>query len=187
MLNTNERDANFFLKKWAAGLLAVVVVIAVGCAPPAEKESSGPSYADLVVTYNAECDALDRLEGKQLELVRRIAAVGSGAEGSALETLNAFIESTQASVDKIGGDLPADPHAALDQAVERAEATQQATQSLLEAATSAAGDRELSAEEEAEQQKLMDDLAEIEKDIVAQKQRVERAREDRDAAEAERQ
>ena len=45
--------------------LTACVVYAVGCAPAAVK--TGPSYAELVVTYNAEVEALDRLGSEARE------------------------------------------------------------------------------------------------------------------------
>ncbi len=124
MVDMNEHVADVDSKTWAAGVMVAVIMITVGCAPPAEDKASGPSYADLVVIYNTELEQLDRLEGKRMELVQQIAAVGSGADGSALDAINAVIASTQASAGEIGGNLPADPNDALDQAVERAQATQ---------------------------------------------------------------
>ena len=88
------------------------------------------------------------------------------------------------------GDVPSDPQKVLDQAVEQAEAAAKTLQDLSDAVTdkSSGGplsNEPLSPEDEAARNKLMDELQELEKEIDAQKQRVVRAREARDAAEAE--
>ena len=189
MVDRNKRTANSHPRAWAAALLVAVVSIPVGCSPPAQNEPSGPSYAELVVTYNAELQALDRLEAKRMGLVKQIATVGKVTDASALEALNAILGSAQA-VGAEAGAVPSDPQKVLDQAVEQAEAAAKTLQDLSDAVTdkSSGGplsNEPLSPEDEAARNKLMDELQELEKEIDAQKQRVVRAREARDAAEAE--
>ncbi len=48
----------------------VLALVSIGCSTqePAPVANE-PSYADLVVTYNAELTALDRLEGKRKEMI----------------------------------------------------------------------------------------------------------------------
>lgn len=185
MADTDELMMNRRPRGWTAALLVAFLSIAAGCSLPAEKDSSGPSYADLVVIYNAELQSLDRLESKRKELVEQIAKVGSVGDASTLESLNAVLASARSAGDQPSGDIPADPNKALDQAVERAEATQRTVQNLLDATAKKPSGDQLSAEDEAKRKGLENELEQLDKEIIAQKQRVERAREARDAAEAE--
>ncbi|MCA9218430.1 MAG: hypothetical protein KDB27_35415, partial [Planctomycetales bacterium] len=55
------------LPKWLALAVLAGGSFAVGC--QRQPVDTGPSYADLVVTFNAELAALDRLEAKREKLV----------------------------------------------------------------------------------------------------------------------
>ena len=172
---------------WRAVVLLVSVV---GCNQSVE--DIGPSYAELVVTYNAELEALDRLETKRENLVNEYAA--ASAANSSPDTLSQLEGLLRSANDLRNGaevDTTSDPNALLDDLTssngEARKIAGQLLEGLLggeldttepepnaEAAVAIAEDR---AAFEAK-------LANLDAEITKQKERVERARKARDAAEA---
>ncbi len=157
-----------------------------GCSEPTT-ERSGSSYADLVTIYNAELQAMDRLERKREALIaNHEAALGPSTEDAA-QAIDALLSSAQEAGKQLGLDGATDPDELLDRAVAHAEKTQDLTSDLLESVRSATEPTEEELQQQAELTKQFErDLAAIDKQIVKQKARVERALKARDAAEAAR-
>jgi hypothetical protein len=163
--------------------LLVVMLMVFGCAP-AEKK---PSYADLVVIYNAEAETLERLERKRANMVMEYEASLRPSEGEALEALAGVLGGLgEAAADSPKMDAT-DPNELLDQAVANAESRSAQTDALIEAATQGMGNSP--ADRAALEAMYSDDfkakLGELDADIAKQRERVEKARAARDAAEAE--
>lgn len=189
------------LMKFSVALLIAIT----GCSqtPPAE---TGPSYADLVVTYNAELASLDRLESRREKIAAEYAvAIKPPSEGlGSLGQLEGLVEAAK-QLQSEGGIDPntVDPNALLDQLAERGNNAGDLAGQLLEGLTgekSAGNQSAAEAEEDAgdesatdEQAAALDEirakfepqLAELDKEIDEQKKRVDRAKAARDAAEAE--
>jgi hypothetical protein len=164
-------------------LVAGVGLFVSGCGGGAVHNQ--PSYADLVVTYNAELETLERLERQRGELVVNFQRqLMPGTEDAVKALTDVLAATTGANLPESG--KPLTPDRALDLAVESAERTGQATSQLLEAAnqaTQAAGE-ELTPEQAQLKKEFEQQLAALDKEIEEQKTRVERAREARDAAES---
>jgi hypothetical protein len=156
----------------------------LGCSEPTA-EKSGPSYADLVTIFNAELQAMDRLERKREALIaNHEAALGPSVEDAA-QAIDALLSSANEAGKQLGLDGATDPNELLDRAVAHAEKTHDLTSGLLESVRSATEPTEEEVQKQAELTKQFErDLAAIDKQIVEQKARVERARKARDAAEA---
>ena len=179
------------LRTLVAAAWATVTLIAAGCGGDVQQDEAGPSYADLVVTYNAELATLDRLEQKKETLIQKIEAVGLPTEEDALKLLDKVLTSDLTSSGNLtsSGDEAvndaADPYAALDQAVQRAQDAQDATRDLL---GSIGKQQATTPEQTTENKQIKNDLSReleaLEKEIATQRQRVDRARQARDAAEA---
>lgn len=143
-----------------------------------------PSYADLVVTYNAELETLDRLERQRSELIaeyqRQLQPNMEDAAQAIADMLNSAVDQ-----DPQGAGGPLTPDQELDRAVASAERTGQATSELLEAALQSTqdADAELTPEQAAIKDEFEQKLADLDEQIEAQKARAERARAARDAAE----
>ena len=154
-----------------------------GCGGPTAER--GPSYAELVTIYNAELQALDRLERKREELIsKHQASLGPSAEGAA-KAIDALLSSANQAGKQLDLDGVSDSNDLLDRAVEHAEKTQDLTSELLESVSSAAEPTEEEVQKQAElSQQFERDLAAIEQQIAEQKTRVDRALKARDAAEA---
>ncbi len=150
-------------------LLLVAVFIHTGCGPTDITITKKPSYADLVVTYNAEVETLDRLEEKR---TAAIAEYFSQAQGKAIESAVQSIKSGA----KV---IPSDPNQALDQAVAAAELQAQLQSGLLESLGQPSGAAQTPADYPEE---LKVKLKELDAEIASQKERVERAKAARDAA-----
>ena len=161
----------------------MVTLLNAGCG----SSESQPSYADLVVVYNAELETLDRLERKRAELVATYEQQFRPDAEDALAAITGALSAAGEANRQIGAESAADPHDALDQAIESAMNVQQATSQVLEAATEQAGAEGGStgslAAHYSEEFKLQ--LASLDKEIDEQKARVERARQARDAAEVQ--
>ena len=177
-------------------LVGTVLLLAIiGCGQP--PVDTGPSYAELVVTYNAELEALDRLESKREKLTAEYAAaLNPPASDDALSQLEGLLQSArglQTDVDP----TTADPNALLDQLAGRTESAEdiagQLVDGLLGGQSNEFGAEGSVVEPSAEQAKVLDELkakyepqiAALDKEIAEQRLRVDRARAARDAAEAE--
>jgi hypothetical protein len=161
-----------------------VFVCLIGCSEPAPEES-GPSYADLVTVYNAELQALDRLERKREERIAKHEVALRPSTEDAAKALAATLSSAKEVGKQSNLDGVADPNELLDRAVEHAEKAQDLSSRLLESVSSAAEPTEEEIQKQAELTEQFDrDLAVIDKQIAEQKVRVDRARATRDAAEA---
>jgi hypothetical protein len=161
-----------------------VLVCLIGCSEPVPEES-GPSYADLVTVYNAELEALDRLERKREERIAKHEAALRPSTTDAAEALDATLSSAREVGEQLNLDGVTDPNELLDRAVEHAEKAQDVTSRLLESVGSAAEPTEEEIQARAELTEQFErDLAAIDKQIEEQEARVERARAARDAAEA---
>jgi hypothetical protein len=155
-----------------------------GCSEPTPEES-GSSYAELLTVYNAELQALDRLERKREELIAKHKAALGPSMDNAAKALDALLSSTREAGKQLDLKGATDPNDLLDRAVEHAEKAQAATTGLLESVSSATEPTEEEAAQLAEQNEQFErDLAEIDRQIAAQMARVDRARQARDAAEA---
>jgi len=172
------------------------LTILIGCAQ--EAVETGPSYADLVVTYNAELATLDRLEGKREKLVADYAAATKPPEppapqlGGGLEDLLKAASGLASESGEI--DPTADPNELLDQLADRSGSAQDIASKLLEGLAGEDGDPAAAAEpaeapeptpeEIAKKSEFEASLAELDKEIAEQKTRVQKARDARDAATA---
>jgi len=161
-----------------------IVSVTIGCGSPAEPRQ-GPSYADLVATYNAELETLNRLENQKQQLEDKLKSVGQPTPEDALKMLDNVLSTTQQAAAEENDKATGDPQAELDQAVERAQKSSEATRDLLKSLGNqpAAGSE---AEEQIQQAKkaVEAELESLDREIADQKQRVERARQARDAAES---
>lgn len=160
-------------------LASAMILMNVGCGPG--EVDSEPSYADLVVIYNAELGSLDRLEKKRSELIATYEKQHRPDADHAIEAISAALSSTTAENREAGGAL--DPQAVLDQAVENAEKTQQVVSQLLDVVATQAEGGEAAAQEVPYSEEFKLELAALDEEIEKQQARVERARQARDAAE----
>jgi hypothetical protein len=169
--------------RWAGILLAATSMVAsTGCEPLPGKKNAQPSYAELLVIYNAEMESLDRLEQKRSEL---IADYERQLRPSAEDAVRVLTDALSAVRDEKDAPRPTavrDPFRDLDRAVDNAEKVQQATTQLLDAANQPP-DPAAAAAREAITQEFNSRLAELDQEIERQQARVGRAREARDAAE----
>lgn len=172
--------------RWTTRSLLPLTVVWLGCAPA----ETGPSYADLVVIYNAELEALDRLEAKREKLlVARAAAVQKTK--SPLSNLQGLLDEVKQLKDKAVG---TEPNTVIDDLAHRSgraeELAGQLLEGLLQGSQSAADGKQNTQGAEPETppdeaaESIATELAALNKEIETQKARVERARNDRDAAEA---
>ena len=159
----------------SVSLLGLLLASTLGCEPPEIDITKRASYAELVVTYNAEVQTLDNLEGKRKALLTEYA---SQAQAEALQSaLNSLGAATS-------NGIPSNPNDALDQAVKAAESQAKVQSGLREKlGQSTSGSKEevdISSLPPALKQKL----EELDAEIAKQKERVERARIARDEAES---
>ena len=183
------RNPNITRIQFAAALTTLCALVG-GCGKPAVEEN-GPSYAELVVTYNAELAMLDRLEKKKEELIRKHQ---SGLRPASADSLRA-LEGLLGSASELN--TPLDPNditgveGLLDRVADRMQTAHDVAGQLADAVASESGEKTKTPEEVQRNKELTGqfnkELTAIDKEIVAQKARVERAREARDAAEAKRQ
>ncbi|MEO8268685.1 MAG: hypothetical protein ABI557_03130 [Aureliella sp.] len=153
-----------------AVLLSAVLITCAGCGPTDITFTKKPSYADLVVTYNAEVETLDNLEGKRKSL---IADYVRQAQGKAMKAAVNSIKTGDAER------IPGNPNQALDQAIAAAEMQAQLQSGLLEGLDVSTDSAEFTADYPEE---LKVKLIEMDADIASQQERVQRAKDARDAA-----
>ncbi len=172
------------MSKCSALLMAALILLGVGCTAEKAVPENKPSYADLVVTYNAEMESLDRLERKRKDLIAEYEQRSQPRPDDAVKALtDALNAATTSSGD--GAAAPADPQAVLDQAVQNAEKAQQVASDLLKATTQHAHPpaEGQTPEQKASAEEFQGQLAQLDQEIAQQRVRVERARQARDAAE----
>lgn len=169
--------------RWTQRLLIVLTFTGLGCAPA----ETGPSYADLVVIYNAEVEALDRLEAKREKLILARAAAVRESKG-ALPNLQGLLDEVTQLKEQT---LDADPNAVIDDLANRSGRAEELAGQLLEGLLQ--GTRtEAEEDDPADAEPSSDDQAEVfareldtlNNEIEEQRARVERARKARDAAES---
>ena len=159
-----------------------------GCRPT--KVDPQPSYADLVVIYTAELEALDRLEAKRKELIQDYAALSaSQAPADAVATLEGLLDSAKSLKDDAATNASTDPNAQLDELVDRHEEARGVAQQLLDNVRTGQSSATAPEPEEvaavAERKAAFEAaLEKLDAEIAKQTERVERARQARDAAEA---
>jgi signal transduction histidine kinase len=158
----------------SVSLLGLLLASTLGCEPPEINITKRASYADLVVTYNAEVQTLDNLEGKRKALLSEFA---SQAQAEALQSaLNSLGAATS-------NGIPSNPNDALDQAVKAAEAQAKVQSGLREKLGQPSGSKE-AVDVSTLPPALKQKLEELDAEIAKQKERVERARIARDEAES---
>ncbi len=164
---------------WALLLL----LTCIGCSSSKEEapKEVGPSYAELVIIYNAELEALDRLERKRKEMITDYEEEHRPNAQETLQSLTNLIDSAGAVNREAGAAPPADPNAALDQAVSDAEKAQQVASQLLHSMTQAS-EQEKSHQQVVYSEAFQQQLAALDAEIEAQRKRAENARQARDAA-----
>jgi len=181
------------LKRWHGSWPAMILCVfsGAGCSHRAVVDPV-PSYADLVVTYNAELETLDRLEAKREKLIEEYAALTSNTSGDLLSRLDGLLQSASDLKEGANLDASSDPNALLDNLTERSGQAEEIAGQLLDGllggkatvtepeeptpeAAAAVAERKAAFERE---------LANLDLEITKQKGRVERARQARDAVEA---
>lgn len=156
---------------------------AIGCGGQEAAKKEGPTYEELVTTLNQELGILEKLETKRKEMIAQYETEKRPDVNERIGAIGDLIGSIGDAGKKEAASPPADPNAALDQAVGDAERTAELTSKLLKSIS----------EGEGEQAKIVyskefqKELDALDAEIEAQKGRVERARQARDAAEAKRQ
>jgi len=148
-----------------------LAAVLAGCGATEVKFTKKPSYADLVVTYNAELETLEKLETKREKL---IAEHVSQTQHAAIQAAVNSIQSGEAQ------SIPSDPNAALDRAVAAAEMQAQLQSGLSESLGLSAKSGAAPKYPEA----LQRQLASLDAEIAEQQARVQRAKEARDAAQS---
>lgn len=168
-------------------LLMTGTLLLAGCGSKPPAPDNRPSYAELVVIYNAELESLDRLERKRADLVAEHEKQSRPDPNDAVRALAGAFDAALGGIRDNAGDVPSDPQAALDRAVESAERAQDAVAQMFQAIKPPAGepatgepatDAASPADEEFARQ-----LGLLDQEIEQQRARVERARQARDAAE----
>lgn len=161
-------------------LVVAMVAAVVGCAAKEKK----PSYAELLEIYNGEAETLERLERKRVTMIAEYESTLAPSGDAAVEALSGMLGSMK---NNPPADLStADPNELLDNAIANAENLDAKTAELLEAAASGAGkpmNRE--AIEALYSDEFKAKLAALDAEIAEQRARVEKAKADRDAAQAE--
>ena len=166
-------------------LMVLLMATSSGCAPAATEavEPAGPSYADLVVTLNAEEQTLDRLKREQKDLEAELANL---QRPDRLELLEGVMQAaTDLGTVAEGTDL-SDIDQLLEHANQQSAAAAEMTDKLKQALAEDAEGSGESAEKTPEQLEIEEKLAALDAKIAEQQTRVDRAREARDAAEANR-
>jgi hypothetical protein len=148
------------------GLVLGTLLVIPGCGPSELTIRKKESYADLVVIYNSETQELESLEKKRKGMLDEFA---KKAQEQAIQSLAGSLES-------LAGKPASNPNNALDQAVLAAEAQAKLLNSITKP-----NDAPLPFTEEQKQQLLA-----LDSEIEKQKERVQRAKEKRDTAEANR-
>lgn len=162
-----------------------VLVLFPGCGPQAKPEKKGPSYADLVLIYSTEVAALDRLEKKREELIKKHEAQLRPSTDKTLELLGDALTSAISSDMSTGAEDAADPGAMLDRLAENKQKARDDAAKLVDSLKAKpVEDKATLKQREALDKQFKEELASLDEEIERQKQRVQRAREARDAAEA---
>lgn len=141
--------------------LTLIGSIVPGCTSP---EPAGPTYSELVKTYNAEVETLTALETKRGKIIADF--VTEQQQKAVAGALNSLTQ----------GPLPTGADKLLDQAAELAQKQQE---ELAKSAANAGAAMDSSNFPQA----LAEQLKPVDAEIAAQKERVERAKKARDAAE----
>lgn len=166
------------MRRLVAVVATLVLVASVGC----QTKEQGPSYAELVMIYNSEAEALDRLEAKRTARVAEYEASLVPSGNAALEAIGGLLGDVKQNPP---ADLStADPDKLLDSAIANAENLDAKANELLEAAAQQAGkplDR--AAIEAKYSDEFKAELAKLDAQIAEQQARVDKARAARDAAE----
>jgi hypothetical protein len=173
------------LSKYFVLPTVALILLSVGCTAEKAVPENKPSYADLVVTYNAEMESLDRLERKRKDLVAEYEQRSRPSPDDAVKALTDALNSATTSGGDAAAAAPADPQAILDQAVQNAEKAKQVASDLLKAAgqPASAPAEGQTPEQQAAAEVFQRQLAQLDQEIAKQRERVERARQARDAAE----
>ncbi len=118
-------------KRWHGLWPAVVLCVSVvGCNQSVV--DPGPSYSELLVTYNAELEALDRLEVKREKLIKEYAVASTpNASVDTLSQLEGLLKSVNDLKDGTNLDTTSDPNALLDNLTERSGEAQELASQLL--------------------------------------------------------
>ncbi len=169
---------------WPIRLIVCCAIIGstLGCGSPPAK----PSYADLVVIYNAEAQELDRLEKKREELLAKIEAIVHPPQNDdAADVLKGILAAAddlrKQNEDQNEDNVPADPNELLDRTLENTDQARKLASQAVDAAMQSSTPKD--AVDEEQLAALQKELDELERTIDEQKARVERARKNRDAAE----
>jgi hypothetical protein len=175
------------IRKAHVTLLVVVgvILLGAGCGAKTDDVDSKPSYADLVVIYNAELESLDRLERKRADLIAQYQKQ-PGTNADAVAKSLAEILGTARDIEQQSQSVETtDLESMADQAIEDTEQAKQVATDLLDAiAQPATTDEQAnSPEQQAREEEFKRQLAALDADIAKQALRVERARKARDAAE----
>ncbi len=172
------------ISKYTLLVIFALTLASAGCTTEKAVPDNKPSYADLVVTYNAEMETLDRLEKKRKDLITEYEQKSRPSPDDAVKAITDALNSATTSGDGSAAP-PADPQAMLDQAVHNAEKAQQVASDLLKAAgkSEESGEDGKAAKPTPYPEELQRQLDKLDKEIAKQKERVERARRARDAAE----
>ena len=164
--------------------IALIAVVTIGCG--GDVVDNEPTYAELVVTYNAELEALDRLENKKQELIEKREAQLRPSVDDAVKALGDVLTTASELTREVDPDAALAPEAALDRAVDNAQNARDVASQLFNSVS-----QEPSEESEEDAAKRTEATAEFDQQLAAldeeiekQKQRVERARQARDAAES---
>lgn len=165
-------------------VMAFIVVVVAGCG--GDVADNQPTYADLVVIYNAELETLDRLEKKKQELIEKHEAQQRPSAEDAVKALGDVLTTASELTREVDPDATFDPEAALDRAVDNAQNAQEVVSQLFDSVNQDPSD-----ESEADAAKRTEataayeqQLAALNEEIEKQTKRVERARQARDAAES---
>jgi hypothetical protein len=171
--------------KFAFVLTAASMLLHVGCTAEKAVPENKPSYADLVVTYNAEMETLDRLERKRKDLVAEYQQRSRPSPDDAVKAITDALNSATAKSDDGTTAAPADPQAVLDQTEQNTKKVSQAVSDLWKAATQPTDTppENQTPEQKAAAEEFQRQLAQLDQEIAKQRERVERARQARDAAE----
>lgn len=177
----------------------LIVVFAAICGCSNTSVDSGPSYSELVITYNAEMEALDRLETKREKLVSEFGNAIKAVEpaktdgGGASLAPGELLKKAREKLAEGDVDLSADPSELLDQLSERSGDAGEIADQLLGLIGEKPAEKEAEVSEPTEEElaaiaavkeKFEPQIAELDKEIQAQTARVKRARDARNAAEA---
>jgi hypothetical protein len=166
--------------------LVPLTLLHVGCGSdrPVPKDP-GPSYAELVMIYNAELETLDRLERKRAELVAEYEKLQRPNPEETMKALSNAFQSALGAIPEGALGATGDPQAALDRAVESAEKAQDVVSQFFQAVKPPAGEpgTDAPAQPTPAAEEFQKQRAQLDQEIEQQRARVERARQARDAAE----